>query len=163
MLKKLLICLSVSLGSFGCQKLPSSSPAAISSPQLKANDRVTANVPFSPTYESDYEDNYPIANKIYASSPKASTGVYEYKDLIFVVIVIDTKKESVRYLEGTAMLRAVAYLRKEYPGLPAKFSANNRLMEKRFYQDTGIYRYALAYRKKTLLQQIPTSEYNEKQ
>ena len=65
---------------------------------------------------------------------------------MFVIVVIDTNREKLRYLEGTAMLRAADLLRKKYPELPANFRLRNRMVENRLDDDTGLYRYALVYR-----------------
>ena len=63
-----------------------------------------------------------------------------------MIVVIDTNQEKIRYLEGTAMLRATALLREKYPRLPPQFRLRNRVVEKELDDDTGIYRYALVYR-----------------
>ena len=111
-------------------------------------------IAFSPTYQSDEADKYYDAIEIYDSSPKAAQGVYHYDGLIFVIICIDTNKESIEYLEGTAMLRTVALLRQHYPALPAKFHIRNRIVEKYQDYDTGIYRYATAYREKDIMRKL---------
>lgn len=98
---------------------------------------------FKPQYHSELTDKYPDAITIYDSSPKASPGVYLHEGLVFVIITIDTNKESIKYLEGTAMLRASALLRKKYPNLPSQFRIRNRLVEKTYDDETGIYRYAI--------------------
>jgi len=63
-----------------------------------------------------------------------------------VIVVIDTNKEPIKYLEGTAMLRAMALLREKYPSLPPQFRIRNRQVEKMLDDETGIYRYAIACR-----------------
>lgn len=106
---------------------------------------------FAPTFKSDSMDAYPDAPEIYDSSPRARQGVYRHSGLIFVVVVIDTNREQLEYLEGTAMLRAAALLREEFPGLPQRFRARNRLLEKELDDDTGIYRYAQVFRESDIL------------
>ena len=84
------------------------------------------------------------------SSPKASQGLYRYEGLVFVIVCIDTNREKLQYLEGSAMLRTAAILRKHYPGLPPTYHIRNRLVEKTFDDDTGVYRYATVYREKDI-------------
>ena len=119
-----------------------------------AKDIQIQKIVFSPTYKSDEADKYYDAIEIYDSSPKAAQGVYHYDGLIFVIICIDTNKENIEYLEGTAMLRTVALLRQHYPALPAKFHIRNRIVEKYQDYDTGIYRYATAYREKDIMRKL---------
>ena len=119
-----------------------------------AKDIQIQKIVFSPTYKSDESDKYYDAIEIYDSSPKAAQGVYHYDGLIFVIICIDTNKENIEYLEGTAMLRTVALLRQHYPALPAKFHIRNRIVEKYQDYDTGIYRYATAYREKDIMRKL---------
>ena len=119
-----------------------------------AKDIQIQKIVFSPTYKSDEADKYYDAIEIYDSSPKAAQGVYHYDGLIFVIICIDTNKENIEYLEGTAMLRTVALLRQRYPALPAKFHIRNRIVEKYQDYDTGIYRYATAYREKDIMRKL---------
>jgi len=128
-------------------------PAALeqAAPEQKEPPRP---VPFAPTYTSSEEDPYSDALEIYESSPKASQGVYKYNGLVFVIVCIDTNKEEIRYLEGTAMLRTVVLLRERYPGLPPKFRIRNRVVEKDLDDDTGIYRYATACRESDILQKL---------
>ena len=97
-------------------------------------------------------DTYSEAIGIYRALPQRSQGVYRRSGLIFVIVVIDTDQEHLRYLEGTAMLRAVALLREAFPTLPPRFHARNRLVEKRLDDDTGIFRYALAFRESDILE-----------
>lgn len=113
-----------------------------------------SHIPFSPTYKSDETDKYHDAVEIYDSSPKASQGVYRYDGLVFVIICIDTNKENIAYLEGTAMLRTADLLRKHYPGLPYQFRIRNRIVEKTHDYDSGIYRYATVYREKDIERKI---------
>ena len=114
------------------------------------NSHLASHIPFSPTYKSDETDKYYDAVEIYDSSPKASQGVYRYDGLVFVIICIDTNKENIEYLEGTAMLRTADLLRKHYPGLPYQFRIRNRIVEKTHDYDSGIYRYATVYREKDI-------------
>ena len=119
-----------------------------------AKNAQAQNIRFSPTYKSDEIDKYYDAIEIYDSSPKASQGVYLYDGLVFVIVCIDTNKENIEYLEGTAMLRTAYLLRKYYPGLPYKFRIRNRIVEKIHDYDSGIYRYATVYREKDIKQKI---------
>ena len=52
------------------------------------------------------------------------------------------------------MLRTADLLRKHYPGLPYKFRIRNRIVEKTHDYDSGIYRYATAYREKDIKKKI---------
>lgn len=101
---------------------------------------------FAPTYQGAPERQYTEARRIYNSSPAAVQGAYRHGTLVFVIVVIDANQEKIRYLEGTAMLRAAALLREKYPQLPPQFRLKNRVVEKELDDDTGIYRYALVYR-----------------
>lgn len=103
-------------------------------------------VSFAPTYQAAPEKQYAEARRIYDSCPAAAQGAYRHGTLVFVIVVIDTNQEKIRYLEGTAMLRAAALLREKYPRLPPQFRLRNRVVEKELDDDTGIYRYALVYR-----------------
>ena len=107
---------------------------------------VSSPVRFAPTHISKQTDAYADAGKIYDSSPSADQGVYQHGDLVFVIVVIDTQREKIKHLEGTAMLRTVALLRQKFPKLPAEFNVRNRLLEKDLDDDTGIYRYATVQR-----------------
>ena len=111
-------------------------------------------VVFAPTFKSAEADKYYDAVEIYDSSPKASQGLYRYDGLVFVIICIDTNKENITYLEGTAMLRTVAMLKKHYPGLPTHFQIRNKLVEKLHDDETDTYRYATAYREKDIKRKI---------
>lgn len=111
-----------------------------------ANIAPRKHVDFEPQYQSELTDKYPDAINIYDSSPKPSQGVYLHEGLVFVVVVIDTNKESIKYLEGTAMLRVIALLREKYPTLPPQFRIRSRLVEKIHDDETGFYRYAVAYK-----------------
>ena len=136
----LLVCVVAGVTSAGCESVPDPAPAeAVAAP------------PASPTFRSKSEDPYADAPAIYGSSPPASQGVYRDSGLIFVVVVIETGRERPRQLEGTAMLRAVALLREEFPTLPPRFNARNRLVEKNFDCEKGVYRYALAFRERDIM------------
>ena len=63
-----------------------------------------------------------------------------------MIVEIDTEREGIRYPEGTAMLRTISLLRGKYPKLPEKFTIPSRLMEKRTDDESGMYRYATAWR-----------------
>ena len=106
----------------------------------------TARNVFAPTFVSDEEDKYVDAMEIYESSPAVPTGVYHHDGLVFVVVTIDTARESVQYLEGTALLRVRAQLQNEYPSLPRNFNLRSKVVEKELDDDTGVYRYAVVFR-----------------
>ena len=106
-------------------------------------------VVFAPAYKSSAKDKFHDAAEIYDSSPKASQGVCRYGNLIFVIVCIDTNKEDIEYLEGTAMLRAAALLRRYYPELPRRFRIPGRIVENG-KDDNGIYRYAAVCREKDI-------------
>lgn len=101
---------------------------------------------FLPAYQGAPEAQYTEAGEIYDSSPAAAQGVYRHDSLVYVIVVINTNREKIKYLEGTAMLRAAALLRQRYPQLSAQFRLKGRVMEEKLDDDTGIYRYALVYR-----------------
>lgn len=105
----------------------------------------------APTYKSDEDDAYYDATEIYDSSPAAAQGVYSYQGLVFVIVVIDTNKENIRYLEGTALLRVKELLRGEFPSLPANFNLRSRVLEKGLDDDTGFYRYAVVFRQSDIM------------
>ena len=109
---------------------------------------------FSPTYQSEDEDKYYDALEIYESSQPVPSGIYDYQGLVFVVVVIDTKKESIQYLEGTALLRVKAFLQRGYPSLPTNFNIYNKVVEKELDDDTGIYRYAVVFRQSDITRLI---------
>ncbi len=153
MLKILPFYLYMALICSGCEAVPSAvsetedAPKEIAAaPAAKIQEKPSKNKAFAPSFKSEQKDIYLDAAAIYSSSPKVPSGVYPYKELVFVVIEIDTNKEDIEYREGTAMLRANAYLREKYPNLPTQFKVRNRLVEKSFDDESGIYRYALAYR-----------------
>lgn len=86
------------------------------------------------------------AAEIYESSPLPSQGVYLFQNFIFVVIVIKNP-DSLKYPEGTAMLRSAALLRKHYP-LPSKFRISYRqVLENGEDLDSGDYRYTVVFKK----------------
>ncbi len=124
-------------------------PSAKSSPTPTSQKKL-----FAPTFTSTEADTYFDAVEIYDSSPQAPQGVYHYQGLVFVIVCIDTNKEKIKYLEGTAMLRTVAFLRERYPDLPPKFRIRNRVVEKILDDETGIYRYATVYREKDIRRKL---------
>lgn len=150
MIKTFTVCLGILLICSGCQSLtPSKSNIqSIDKQTMPAVAKIAPrkHVNFAPQYHSELTDKYPDAINIYDSSPNASQGIYQHEGLVFVIVEIDTNQESIEYLEGTAMLRVIALLRKKYPNLPPRFSIRNRLVEKRHDDETGFYRYAVAYR-----------------
>lgn len=86
------------------------------------------------------------ADEIYESSPLPSQGVYLFQNFIFVVIVIKNP-DSLKYPEGTAMLRSAALLYKHYP-LPSKFRISYRqVLENGEDLDSGDYRYTVVFKK----------------
>lgn len=106
--------------------------------------------PFAPMFQSNLTDAYPDAHKIYNSAAPAPQGVYRHSGLIFVIVVIDTNREHLDYLEGTAMLRTTALLWDAFPALPRHFKVRNRVVEKALDDNTGIYRYAVVYREQDI-------------
>ena len=112
----------------------------------KAKAAEAAKLVFAPTYQSTEDDIYYDAMEIYDSSPTAPQGVYLYQGLVYVIVTIDTNKEKIQYLEGTAMLRVKALLQNKFPSLPENYRLRNKLMEKEFDDDSGIYRYAVVFR-----------------
>ena len=156
MFEKILFLFALLLVCSGCSTLSvTQKDKHTASPYVSsAKDIQIQKIVFSPTYKSDEADKYHDAIEIYDSSPKAAQGVYHYDGLIFVIICIDTNKENIEYLEGTAMLRTAALLRQHYPALPAKFHIRNRIVEKYQDYDTGIYRYATAYREKDIMRKL---------
>lgn len=113
---------------------------------VKIVAEASKSVAFVPTYQGVPEAQYAEAGEIYDSSPAAAQGVYRHGGLVYVIVVINTNREKIKYLEGTAMLRAAALLRQRYPQLPIRFRLKGRVMEEELDDDTGIYRYALVYR-----------------
>ncbi|MFA6724998.1 MAG: hypothetical protein WCS95_10025 [Lentisphaeria bacterium] len=148
MLKVFVACFVFMLVFVGCQatSFPQANLHAIDKQQSAVPRKITTakKVDFSPKYISKLSDKYPDALNIYDSSPKPPQGVYLYEELIFVVVTIDTNKENIKYLEGTAMLRVIALLREKYPSLPPRFKVKSRVLENKLYDETGLYRYAIA-------------------
>lgn len=120
--------------------------SAVESKPVKTAAGALKPIPFAPTYQATPEEQYAEARRIYDSSPAAAQGVYRHDTLVYVIVVIDTNQEKIKYLEGTAMLRSVALLRRKYPQLPPQFRVRNRVVENELDDETGIYRYALVYR-----------------
>jgi len=81
-------------------------------------------------------------------------------DEVIVYIFIDTNKEKLRQrqLEGTAMLRTNAYLRREFKLLPKNYSIPSRRLKKTFDEDTGIYYYFSAFKLKDIEQRLQREE-----
>ena len=132
----------------GCSSLLKTDAAKSPTPSVPPT--TAKQIIFAPTYKSSNADRFHDAIEIYDSSPKASQGLYRYEGLVFVIVCIDTNREKLQYLEGTSMLRTAAILRKHYPGLPPTYHIRNRLVEKTFDDDTGVYRYATVYREKDI-------------
>ena len=135
-------------------KLPATPPIEQNAPQTNTDSK-TAPITFAPTYLSEEDDKYYDAMEIYESSPAAPQGVYHFQGLVFVIVVIDTNRENIQYLEGTAMLRVKALMQKEFPSLPANFRLRNKLVENELDDDTGIYRYAVVFRQSDINKLIP--------
>jgi|GEM_PF-6881802 len=156
MSEKVFFALALILVCSGCAILPEKEkPAAVSSGTASpAPVQTPRKKLFAPTYVSAESDPYFDAVEIYDSSPQASQGVYHHQGLVYVIVCIDTNKEQIEYLEGTAMLRTAALLRDVYPGLPPKFHIRNRVVEKKLDDDTGIYRYATVYREQDILRKL---------
>ena len=155
MLGKILLLFVFILFCSGCATISETKDEKHITPTIStAKNSIPSYILFSPTYKSDETDKYHDAVEIYDSSPKASQGVYRYDGLVFVIICIDTNKENIAYLEGTAMLRTADLLRKHYSGLPYQFRIRNRIVEKTHDYDSGIYRYATAYREKDIERKI---------
>ena len=88
------------------------------------------------------------AYKVYNSSKGKATGVYEYQNLVFVIVNVDYGKEKInqRLAKGTAMLRAKKLLQTTYK-LPAKFNLRTNQLEARNIQKQKLYRYAFVANK----------------
>ena len=156
MSEKVFFALALILVCCGCAVLPEkeeSAPVSSGAVAPAPADTPRKNL-FAPTYVSSESDTYFDAGEIYDSSSPAPQGVYHHQGLVFVVVCIDTNKEQIEYLEGTAMLRTAALLREVYPGLPPKFHIRNRVVEKKLDDDTGIYRYAAVYREQDVLRKL---------
>ena len=156
MFEKILFLFALLLVCSGCSTLSvTQKDKHTASPYVSsAKDIQIQKIVFSPTYKSDEADKYYDAIEIYDSSPKAAQGVYHYDGLIFVIICIDTNKENIEYLEGTAMLRTAAILREHYQGLPPTYHIRSRRVEKTYDDDTGIYRYATVCREKDIKRKL---------
>ena len=109
----------------------------------------TVQRPFAPTFVPP-EAAFDYAYSIYKSSKGKPTGVFACHGIVFVIVNIDLKKEKLRYVKGTAMLRSKVLLERKYK-LPAKYKLASRLLEDRNYTKPKRYRYALAYREKDIL------------
>lgn len=76
---------------------------------------------------------------------------------VFVIVNINLKKENLKYVKGTAMLRAKALLQKKFH-LPSSFKLVCRELEARTYRNQGFFRYALAYREADIIQLAENSD-----
>jgi len=90
------------------------------------------------------------ARKAYSEFSNSPQGVYEKDDNIFVIVVIDTAREKLRHVEGTAMLRSVALLRRRFPDLPDEFTTFSRVLENEQKFDSDDYRYAVLYSRRDI-------------
>lgn len=139
----------------GCSSMNSASSDSSSAPAPEivkhASKKTLRKIPFAPTYHAKGNDSYLEAEDIYSSSQKPSQGVYYADGLVFVVVVIDNSREKLKHVDGTAMLRADALLRRDFPGLPKYFSIDCRILEEEMDDEVEIYRYVLAYRKSDIL------------
>lgn len=136
--------------------LESSPQPKVKSQKIKTVEKIkvsssekASQLPFAPTFTPP-EAAFEYAYSIYNSSKGKSTGVYVCHGIVFVIVNIDLKKEKLRYIKGTAMLRSKVLLEKKYK-LPSKYKLTNRLLEDRNYTKFKHYRYALAYREKDIL------------
>lgn len=127
----------------------------VTSPQSGNVEQRQQVIPFVPTYQVTADT--PLlsqAHKVFASSPSPSRGLYRNQGLVFSVVRIDCKVENLRYVEGTAMLRAMAQVRKAFPGLPPRFKVRNRVLENRMDYRRDIYYYTLAIVEDELLRLV---------
>lgn len=85
------------------------------------------------------------ARKAYSEFSNSPQGIYEKDDNIFVIVVINTAREKLKHVEGTAMLRSVALLRRRFPDLPDEFTTFSRVLENEQKFDSDDYRYAVLY------------------
>lgn len=84
--------------------------------------------------------NYADAHTIYSSSKTPSeSGVYEYGNYIFVIVVIDYNKEKLASPEAAAMLRTAAMLRKKY-NLPEFYDLSCSILENEDDEENLLYR-----------------------
>lgn len=70
-------------------------------------------------------------------------------DFVVVHVIIDSKAEAIlrrNILEGTAMLRTKACLRREFEELPKNFNLPSRRLKNEFDDDTGYYYYTTAFK-----------------
>lgn len=65
--------------------------------------------------------------------------------------------EKLRYVEGTAMLRAIAQVRKAFPKLPKRFNVSNRVLENHMDYHNRIYHYTLAIQENDIIKIIQDS------
>ena len=103
------------------------------------------------------DDSYNRAYTIYRSSSGKPTGVHVWHGTVFVIVNINLKKENLKYVKGTAMLRAKALLQKKFH-LPSSFKLVCRELEARTYRNQGFFRYALAYREADIIQLAESSD-----
>lgn len=134
---------------------PHSSPTT---KKIAPVSRLCKNKNFNPSYHSPFADSYPEAMRIYHSSPMVGQGCYRHEGLVFIVVEFDTEAENIQYPEETAMLRCVSILRKQFPKLPQAFHLRCRTFENDKDEDTGIYRYAVAYRLTDIQKAVEKSE-----
>ena len=86
------------------------------------------------------------AYSIYASSQKPSvSGVYECKNFVFVIVVIDYAKQHFTSPEASAMLRTAAMLRKKY-NLPEDFDLSCSVIENEDDDENSLYRRVAVFR-----------------
>lgn len=79
------------------------------------------------------------AYSIYASSQKPSvSGVYECKNFVFVIVVIDYAKQHFTSPEASAMLRTAAMLRQKY-NLPEDFNLSCSIIENEDDEENSLY------------------------
>lgn len=110
-------------------------------------NKVESKVEASPKQQVPFMPNMDIVNSksgdayaIYSSSQTPSeSGVYEYGNYIFVIVVIDYNKEKLASPEASAMLRTAAMLRKKY-NLPEIYDLPCSVLENEDDEEHFIYR-----------------------
>ena len=116
-------------------------------PQVTTTDKsehTNSAVAFAPAADILKKDSAE-ACEIYESSPAPLvSGIYEYKNFIFVITIIDYAKEKVNIPEAAAMLRNAAMLRERYH-LPADYSLNCSVLADEDDEEKSIYRRVVVF------------------
>lgn len=126
--------------------------------QPSRNKAAEQQIRFTPTYQ--VQASSPLlaqAHKVFFSSLSPSRGLYRNQGLVFSVVRINCKVEKLRYVEGTAMLRAIAQVRKAFPKLPKRFNVSNRVLENHMDYHNRIYHYTLAIQENDIIKIIQDS------